>query len=147
MRNPKKSQVSGEFLGVMTIMFFIFVVFATVVVNKINELKQEREWVVLREMAETLSLEIKTASGMEEGYLRTFLMPSELEGKAYKAVIYTGDGVTQNKTVLQVSFVNYSMNIPYTETLPLKVKGALNTSRITIRKEKGWVCLNLDTCP
>ncbi|MFH1591318.1 MAG: hypothetical protein ABIC95_05325 [archaeon] len=147
MRPRRKGQVSVEFIAVMTLMFFIFVLFTAVIVGRIAEFRGQRSWNTLVDLGDIFESEIKGAAAMETGYRRSFWLPPLIEAKNYSIIIYTGDGVASNKTIFQVQYVNFSKDEPYSVVIPLRTKGTVNKGLNRIQKNVSWVCLNTVSCP
>ncbi|RLE38788.1 hypothetical protein DRJ17_02875 [Candidatus Woesearchaeota archaeon] len=79
----KKSQSSLEFLMLIGVMMLIFVAIIGIFTIRFVEFSQERDRLALRDLGEYIKQELDVAAGAEDGYVRTFMLPANLNGKKY----------------------------------------------------------------
>ena len=108
LKNRNKAQVSAEFIGVIMIMFFIFIIFTTIILGRITEYRKQRNWNTLVETADVLQDEVDLASTMIDGYSRKFWLPNTIELKNYSVSIHTGNGNTSNQSFFQIQYIPLS---------------------------------------
>ena len=104
----KYSQVAMEFVMFVLIAFMIMVVFAVVTRGRMIDLREEEEYVALKDVVHAVQSEISIAAGVEDGYLRVFSIPESLDGINYTVQISTGYIIAESKNheyVLSVSDV------------------------------------------
>jgi len=112
----------------------IFVVTGYVVLDQLKLAERNREGVLLERVLLQIDQELVAASWVEDGYLRTFMIPSTILGTPYTVAIeggrlaVTGPHETYDKL-----------------TVPLE--GSIQLGANTIRKEQGVLCLNMVSCP
>jgi len=124
-----KGQVALEFVLLMGIAFMIMVVFSVLAHDSMAGLRQEEEYIALKDLMHTMQGEIITATVVENGYKRIFTVPQTLDGIDYTMYLLNGyllGESTNHEYALKVAEVNGSF-----------VKGGN-----TIRKEGGIVYLN-----
>ncbi|MBU0959227.1 MAG: hypothetical protein KKB31_04765, partial [Nanoarchaeota archaeon] len=110
------------------VMFF-FVIFFTVIQQNIRDKNDEKEIIVLQNLALNVQDEIGFAAESSNGYSRTFYVEKNILGKDYYINV-TGDLLYVGLGDLLVSY-----GIPY-------VEGVIQKGDNTIRKDNGAIYLN-----
>ena len=83
----KTSQTSIELMIVTGAILFFFTLFFIVINNNINQKNEEKEGILLNDIALTIQEEISLASSSPDGYFRTFNLPIDILGEEYEIVI------------------------------------------------------------
>lgn len=78
-----KSQISLEFILLISFMLFFFIVFFGVVQYRMAEAMHDKETELLATAAEYVKNEINLAYTAEDGYIRSFVIPENIAGKKY----------------------------------------------------------------
>ncbi len=89
----KRGQVAVEFLILIVIAFTVFIMYAAVTRDKMDELRSEEEHVLLKDVVYMARNEILIASKVEDGYYREFVMPDELDLKYNYSINITGEHI------------------------------------------------------
>ena len=79
----KKTQISMEFVLLVTFMLFVFIVFFSVVQYRLAEATHEKELELLKQVGESIRNELTLAANVEDGYERTFIVPENVIGRDY----------------------------------------------------------------
>ena len=125
-----KSQASLELLFLIVIAFMMVLVFTIVTVNQQKEINSQKEYILLKDLTLKVQSEIFIAANVEDGYSRTFNIPSNLEGYDYNLNISNGTFiVTETKNNLLI------MRIPF-------VNGRINKGDNIIQKDDGEIKIN-----
>ncbi len=145
---PRKSQSSLEFTVIISFMFIIFLAFFYVIGNRLVQIREDNDRMLLDDFGDYLKNEVSFASTSVDGYERSFEVPSTLSGRNYNLKIndYTMAGI--NHTEMELSFENYSIEYSYVVMLPLRTKGAIDQKKnttIVIKRVNNIVYL--DTYP
>jgi len=86
----KKAQAAAEFAIVFgAVFFFLTAFFLAIQVSNSDRIYQRRD-IATKEIALTIQNEIALASDSSEGYVRTFTLPPNIDGKAYEAKLQEG---------------------------------------------------------
>jgi hypothetical protein len=105
--------------------FMIFIIFSTTVKHRINELENEEEYILLKDIAYSTQNEISIAARMQDGYYREFDIPYELEnGRNYTI------NITNNYIFAASEDHDYMIEIP-----PVIGNIQKNTNRINKTNE------------
>jgi hypothetical protein len=79
----KSGQAAIEFIVLIVLLFSVFLVYTISTRKNIDEIRDEKEYVLLKDIAKTAQNEILTAIRVEDGYYREFELPETLEGINY----------------------------------------------------------------
>jgi hypothetical protein len=145
---PRKSQSSLEFTVIISFMFIVFLSFFYVIGNRLVQIKEDNDRMLLEDFGDYLKNEIGFASASVDGYERSFEVPSTLSGRNYHIKINDYSMVGINHTELELSFENYSIEYNYVVLLPLRTRGGVDQKKnptIVIKKANNVVYL--DTFP
>jgi hypothetical protein len=126
--HKKRGQAAIEFIILIVILFSVFMVYTVSTRTKMDEIRDEKEYVLLRDAVKMAQNEIFTAVKVEDGYLREFELPETLELINY-TINLTDDiiiGNTENH--------EYAVMVP-------NVNGTLKKGKNTITKEDGIVSI------
>lgn len=83
----RKGQTAIEFVIITMAVLFLFVGFLYFIQGKIADSQYEAISVAVKEVALTIQDEINLAQSSANGYFRSFILPANLNGKAYQANI------------------------------------------------------------
>jgi hypothetical protein len=124
--HKKRGQAAIEFIILIVILFSVFMVYAVSTRTKMDEIRDEKEYILLRDVIRMAQNEILTAVKVEDGYLREFELPETLELINYTINLTNGIiiGDTENH--------EYAVMVP-------SVNGTLKKGKNTITKENGIV--------
>lgn len=128
----KKSQSAIEFVMVTGIVLFSFVVFFIVIGENMSDKIKERQNNNLKEIALTVKNEIDLAFYSDEGYIREFEVPLDINGQEYEIEII-------NQMVsIKTTDEKYGLAIPVQN-----ISGQINKGDNIIKKQNGRVVLNV----
>ena len=130
----KKVQLSIEFIVFIAVSMLIMVSFLYLIGERQSQIKEKRQLLLLKDLTYKIQSELDTASVVEDGYSRNFSIPADIEGLSYDAYISNG-----TLSVFSPE-VDISIRIP-------EVKGDINITFNSIRKEYGKICINTLSCP
>src|SRR3989338_6895959 len=124
-----KSQAAVQFMILVGVLLFVFVIFLGVVADRVAFTNKEKVGLRAQDVVTMLQKEIILASQMLDGYERTITLPDKIESKEY--VI----GIVQQNIVLTVEGADYTAKIPV-------VNGTFTIGQTTIRKQQGGIYLS-----
>ncbi|MBI2656067.1 hypothetical protein HYX06_06615 [Candidatus Woesearchaeota archaeon] len=125
-----KSQVSSEFFIFVGLAFLIAIAFALASLDQLQDFRIERESEAVKDVALKLQKELLIAASVEDGYIRIFEMPDQVENINYSLT-------TLNYTIINV----LSKNSFYTVAVPKTVGNATKGAN-KINKTGGVIYLN-----
>lgn len=124
--NKKNAQAAVEFIMLIVILFSIFMVYTISTRNKMDEIRNKKEYNLLKDVTMMAQNEVLTAVKVEDGYYRQFELPDTLEGINYTINI-TGQVIAA-----------YSENHEYVMIIP-HVNGTIKKGINTITKNGGVI--------
>ena len=107
----------------------IMIVFSVLAQDSLSGLRQEEEYISLKDLMHTMQGEIITANIVETGYERIFTIPQTLDGVNYTMYLLNGYIIGESKNH------EYSLKVA-------EVNGSFVKGGNTIRKQGGVVYLN-----
>jgi hypothetical protein len=132
--NMKKAQLTIEFIIFCGIAFLVMISFASVISEKMSNLRNEKEHLLVKDMAFSIQQEIETASLVNDGYERNLTLPETLDGISYTV------NLTSNMVIVATQKNSYEVFVK-----PVKNGSSLSFFN-TIRKYNGTICINT-ACP
>lgn len=75
----RKAQAAIEFVILMVILFSVFMVYTISTRNKMDEIRDKKEYNMLRDVTKMVQNEILIAVKVEDGYYREFELPPKLD--------------------------------------------------------------------
>lgn len=127
--NIKQAQTAIEFVFLVGLAFTIVIIFSVVSRNQISDLSDEKEFILVKDLAFKVQNEINLAARVEDGYSREFTIPQKLE-----TIDYT---ISINDNVLIVETDNHDQVL----IIP-RVNGSVQKGTNIIRKIEGVIHLN-----
>lgn len=103
----KKSQSSIEFFALVGLAFLATILFAAITVNEVREFSDQKEFLMIKDLALRLQKEVAVAASVEDGYERRFTLEDKLEDKVDYFVIVTNSSINVNS-----SKAAFSVRIP-----------------------------------
>ncbi len=125
----KKAQVSMEFVFLVGLAFAVMIVFIASTRSEFDQLRSEQERSLVKDVSIKAQHELIIASNVEDGYLRTFSLPSTLDQISYSI------SITGNTLITNTSEYEYDLNVP-------SVVGNIQKGNNTINKTNGIIHLN-----
>lgn len=126
MKKKKKAQAAVEFVMLIVILFSIFMVYTINTRKNMDEIRDKKEYILLKDVTMMAQNEVLLAVKVEDGYYRQFELPDSLEGINYTINI-TGQIIAA-----------YSENHEYVMMIP-QVNGTLKKGVNIITKNGGVV--------
>ena len=74
-----KAQSSMEFFMLVGLAFLAVILFVAVSANEVREFRDQKEFFLVKDLALKLQKEVTLAADAEDGYVRSFTLPEELE--------------------------------------------------------------------
>jgi len=111
------------------VVFFAVVILVAASYSNIAELREKRDFLLVRDMAFVVQNELVLANQVEDGYSRGFPLPEKLEGRTYSMVI------VGNSLTITTEKAAYSVRIP-------NVQGNIAKGVNNITKQNNQVVLN-----
>jgi len=124
-----KAQLAMEFVLLLSISFFTLLVFLKTTEDKVDDLNEEKEFVLAKDLAYKIQHEINIAAQVKSGYNRTFFIPEKLDNKEY-TITKTKDGIT-----IALKNSEFTVKIP-------EINGTVIKGNNTIRNMGGVIYLN-----
>ncbi len=104
-----KSQIALQFIIIISILLFIFIVFLGIISNRNAELNKEELMIQAQDMVNAVQKELVIATTVVDGYSREFHIPSKIGNQNYS--IYIG-GPTNATLILSFSNNDFTRRIP-----------------------------------
>ena len=79
MKMKCKGQSATEFLTFVGLAFIAVILFAVASANEAKEFRDQKEFILIKDLALKLQREVIAAATSEDGYERSFTLPEELE--------------------------------------------------------------------
>ena len=124
-----KAQVSAEFFIFIGMAFLIAIAFSMASLDQLNDFRLQKENDAIKDLALNLQKELMTAATVEDGYVRTFTIPDQLDNINYSLT-------TQNFTITV-----QSKNSLFSVGIPNSV-GNITKGANTINKTGGVIHIN-----
>jgi hypothetical protein len=125
----KKAQGSIELMVVFGAVLFFFVSFFAVLQNNIYDKNEDKERILLQNIALTVKEEINLAASASEGYYREFTIPEKIFGKDYQI------NLSNNFVYVSEQDVSFAYRIAQTN-------GTIKKGINTITKQNQQIYLN-----
>ena len=126
-----KSQSAIEFIVLASFMLLIALAFFAITSSKILEAREEGNRQIAEDIADFAYNEIETAKTVNDGYIRTFVLPQNVNGADYSI------NITDN-TELVVDYLGYE----HVKFLPSNVTGNITKGSNKISKNNGIIYIN-----
>ena len=124
-----KSQVSSEFFIFVGLAFLIAIAFTLASLDQLQDFRIEKENEAVKDIALKIQKEMLIAASVEDGYVRVFELPNNLDGINYSLA-------TMNSTITV-----RSKNSLYIVSIPNSI-GNVSKGVITINKTGGAIYIN-----
>lgn len=124
-----RAQVSAEFFMFVGMAFIIAIAFSMASLDQLNDFRLQKEDEAVKDLALKLQKELLIAATVEDGYVRTFTVPNDLDNINYSLI-------TKNLTVSV-----QSKNSIFTVSIPNSI-GNISKGVITINKTGGMIYIN-----
>ena len=107
-----KAQSSMEFFTLVGLAFLMTILFVVLSANETKEFRDQKEFLLIKDLALKLQKEVSIANSVENGYERSFTLPEKLENIVDYFVQIRNNTITINssKTVFSVAIVNVTGN-------------------------------------
>jgi len=138
----KKAQSSIEVTLLIGFMFITFNLFLLVIAHQMVDVQNQKNIQLIEDMSLVIESEITLASGVEDGYLRTFEIPKKLKGINYSINLISSKDRGTNFSELVLKYIDFTKNYETVKILPKNVDGIINKGKNNITKKNGTICLN-----
>jgi len=100
-----KAQSSMEFFTLIGLAFLMTILFVVASANEVREFSDQKEFLLIKDLALKLQKEVSIANSVENGYERSFTLPEKLENIVDYFTIISNNTLTINssKTVFSVA--------------------------------------------
>ena len=102
-----KAQSSMEFFALVGLAFLATILFAALTVNEVKEFSDQKEFLMIKDLALRLQKEVAIAASVEDGYERSFTLEDKLDSKVDYFTIVTNTSINVNS-----SKAAFSVRIP-----------------------------------
>jgi hypothetical protein len=99
-----KAQSSMEFFLLVGLAFIATIVFVALAINEVKEYNDQKQYLLIKDMALRLQKEISIASTVEDGYYRSFSLVEKLDGSVNydTAIINRSLSINASKSTISV---------------------------------------------
>ena len=87
-----------EFFTLVGLAFLATILFAGIAVNEVKEFSDQKEFLMIKDLALRLQKEVAIAASVEDGYERSFTLEDKLEGKVDYFTIITNSSISINSS-------------------------------------------------
>ncbi len=138
----KKAQSSIEVALLIGFMFLTFNIFLLVIAQRMVDVQNQKDQVLIEDMSSVIEGEIDLAAGVEDGYSRTFEIPQTLKGINYSVTLINSTTMGTNYSELVLKYINFTKTHETVKKLPKNVDGTICKGKNNIVKENGIVLFN-----
>jgi hypothetical protein len=124
----KNAQVAIEFILLLILLFSVFMVYTVSTRNDMDNIRKNKEYILLIDVTKMVQYEIVTATKVKDGYHRTFEIPETLEGTDYNIAI------DEMMIIASTEDQEYVLFIP-------DINGSIKKGDNTITKENGTISI------
>ena len=124
-----KAQISAEFFVFLGLAFLIAIAFEIASLEQLKDFRIQKESEAVKDIALKLQKEMFVATAVEDGYRRTFKIPSTL------------DGINYSLTTLNSTITVQSKNTIYLVSIPKSV-GNVSKGNNMLNKTGGVIYIN-----
>ena len=124
-----KAQISAEFFVFLGLAFLIAIAFEIASLDQLKDFRIQKESEAVKDIALKLQKEMFVATAVEDGYRRTFKIPSTL------------DGINYSLTTLNSTITVQSKNTIYLVSIPKSVGNASKGNNM-LNKTGGVIYIN-----
>ena len=124
-----KAQLAIEFVFLVAVAFLIMIVYTASTRQDLLMASSSQEHALVKDLAYSLQSEVNIAGLLENGYQRSFDLPSVLDGHAYSVVIL------QDTLIVNTSNYEHVLSV-------LPVLGNFTIGSNTIKKQSDRILLN-----
>src|SRR3989344_5541431 len=79
LKNEKKAQVSVEFMSIIGAVLFVFIVIIIIVFQQRVEVDEQKELLLVDDLAKSIQKEVLIAAAVNNGYSRQFSIPASVD--------------------------------------------------------------------
>ena len=98
-----KAQVSAEFFVLLGLAFLIAIAFELASIDQLNQFRVQKESEAVKDLALKLQKEVLVAATVEDGYVRTFQIPDNLDRINYSLTTLNNRTITvQSKNSIYI---------------------------------------------
>ena len=142
-----KAQSAVESALIISFMLMVFVSFLLAVSNRYVDVQEQKDRQLIRDVGAVIQNEVDLALIAENGYFRSFNLPTDLRDKEYAIILLTASDLGTNFSELSIKYVNRPKEFEHVLTLPKNLGGNINKGKNNISKQQGIICLNKEVCP
>ncbi|MEK6892162.1 MAG: hypothetical protein AABX25_03180 [Nanoarchaeota archaeon] len=124
-----KAQVSVEFFILVGMAFLVAIAFEIAALDQLKDFRMQKESDSVKDIAIKLQKEVLIAASVEDGYVRTFTIPDQL------------DNINYTLTILNHTITVESKNSIYTVSIPNSI-GNVTKGSNRINKTGGVIYIN-----
>ncbi len=139
----KKAQSSIEVALLIGFMFLTFNIFLLVIAERMVDVQNQKDRQLIEDMSSVIEGEIDIATGVEDGYSRTFEIPQTLKGIDYSVTLISSTTMKTNYSKLVLKYVDFTKTYETVKLLPKNVDGFIDKGENNILKKDGIICLNV----
>ena len=89
--NNYRGQVAIEFMSIVGVVFFIFMIILIIFLEKSTEVNRQKELLLVDDMAKSIQKEALLAEQVGEGYQRSFVIPSSIDQYNFSIITTPGE--------------------------------------------------------
>ena len=143
MKMHKKSQSSMEFFALVGLAFLATILFVGITVNEVKEFSDQKEFLMIKDLALRLQKEVAIAASVEDGYERDFTLPDKLENSVDYYILTKNTSITINssKTVFSAGIPVLTSGRDIISELAVRLGAAARTELDRDNVEKDLISL------
>lgn len=126
-----RAQSAIEFFTVAGMAFIAAIFFIGISANEVREIKDQKEFLLIKDLGMKLQKEVVIASQVEDGYKRTFKLPDKLEAVVDYFIVMSNETITINssKSVFFVHIIGVTGNFTKGNNKIEKINGEIYINR------------------
>jgi hypothetical protein len=134
----RKSQVAAEAAMIISFMTLAFIIFFFAISDQFISISENKRDGLVTDLGTVIQAEISLAATAADGYYRTLLLPSTLNGMPYNISLFNATALNTNFSVVVINVSGYQHVI----NLPKATGGNISTGQNTIVKARGNITVS-----
>ncbi|MEM4267490.1 MAG: hypothetical protein QXK37_01530 [Candidatus Woesearchaeota archaeon] len=101
----RKAQISTEFVILISITTMLFIFILGLIFEEISQVNEQKRLEAINDIGEFVQNEIVTATMVDDGYTRIFVLPEEKDGVYYNITLQKNSSIIITSANIQREFI------------------------------------------
>jgi hypothetical protein len=135
----KKAQTSTEFTILIAVMMVVFIVFFSIISQKMSTIQQQEKRDNVKEFSNLVTNEVSLAKQVRNNYQRQFTLPETIDGDNYNISLMVSDPVNFARGA---ELIIYYDDESYVTFLDGRINGTVTKGVNLLKKENNIIQIN-----